>query len=91
MGNEEEWWVSHYDTVFKLNWISILNRMFDWSAHFRSTGTFRGGGGGGGGLNLLTTVKPVWLGGVSVNKSRDTRNCVPNEPDYAICVISTIH
>ena len=25
----------------------------------------------------------------SVNKSRDTRNCVQNEPEYAICVIFT--
>ena len=26
----------------------------------------------------------------SVNKSRDTRNCVQNEPKYAICVLVTI-
>ena len=25
-----------------------------------------------------------------IYKSRDTRNCVQNEPDYAICVIFTI-
>ena len=25
----------------------------------------------------------------SVNKSRDTQNCIQNEPEYAICVIFT--
>ena len=27
----------------------------------------------------------------SVNKSGDTRNCVQNEPEYAICVLFTTH
>ena len=37
--------------------------------------------------------KKVWIVASpavrSVNKSRDTRNCVQNEPEYAICVIFT--
>ena len=35
-------------------------------------------------------VRTVAFPGVrSVNKSRDTRNCVQNKPKYAICVIFT--
>ena len=36
------------------------------------------------GKKVRTMVSPVVR---SVNKSLDTRNCVQNEPDYAICVI----
>ena len=36
------------------------------------------------GKKVRTVVSPVVR---SVNKSLDTRNCVQNEPDYAICVI----
>ena len=36
------------------------------------------------GKKVRTVVSPAVR---SVNKSLDTRNCVQNEPDYAICVI----
>ena len=36
------------------------------------------------GKNVRTVVSPAVR---SVNKSLDTRNCVQNETDYAICVI----
>ena len=44
IGNENEWWASHYDVVYKLNLISNLSRVSDWSDHsanypFHSTGT----------------------------------------------------
>ena len=44
IGNEKEWWVSHYGVVYKLNLIANLSRISDWSVHsrsyfFRSTGT----------------------------------------------------
>ena len=39
-----------------------------------------------GGKKVRTVAFPaVW----SVNKSRDTRICVQNKPEYAICVIFT--
>ena len=38
------------------------------------------------GKKVRTVVFPVVR---SVNTSRDTRNCVQNEPEYAICVIFT--
>ena len=39
------------------------------------------------GKNVRTVASPVVR---SVNKSRDTRHCVQNEPEYSICVIFTI-
>ena len=38
------------------------------------------------GKKVRTVAVPVVR---SVNKSRDTRNCVKNKPEYAICVIFT--
>ena len=43
--NGKECWVSHYGVVYKLNLISNLRRISDWSVHsgsyfFHSTGTF---------------------------------------------------
>ena len=38
------------------------------------------------GKKTRTTAFPVVR---SVNKSRDTRNCVQDKPEYAICVIFT--
>ena len=45
IGNEKEWWASHYGVVCKLNLIENLSQISDWSVHFRSyffrsTGTF---------------------------------------------------
>ena len=45
IGNEKEWWASHHGVVYKLNLISNLSRISDWSTHsrsyfFHSTGTF---------------------------------------------------
>ena len=40
------------------------------------------------GKKVRTAVYPAVR---SVNKSRDTRNCVQNEPEYAICVLFATH
>ena len=45
IGNEKEWWVSHYGVVYKPNLIPNVSRITDWSVHyssyhFHSTGTF---------------------------------------------------
>ena len=40
------------------------------------------------GKKVRTVVSPAVR---SVNKARDTRNCVQNEPEYAICILLTTH
>ena len=36
IGNEKEWWTSHYGVAYELNSNSNLSRLSDWSVHSRS-------------------------------------------------------
>ena len=65
---------------YAINWASstggLVRNYFSVRTILNSTGSCK----------VRTVASPVER---SVNKSRDTRNCVQNEPDYAICVIFT--
>ena len=65
IGNEKEWWDSHYGVASKLNWISILSRISDWLFHSGSYFSIWQGPlrwmPTSHCLNLLTAVGPVEL------------------------------